>query len=935
MSAIAPCTVNATSTVTVSAASVLPVADTTFNFCTGAKVSALIVATGTGVKVYAALTGGLALGDVALTGTVALPVAYFLTEPTVGGGESARVRVFVRINALPATPSTLVLTNDNAVLPATSTTAVTAVGVFVGTNRPLKLTATAVGAASYIWTLPTGVVRTDVTGANTDSSTTSTAGFIYVKFTVTGVATPLVIGVQSVNAAGCTSLVKASASLTRLLPTAPSALAMNNGVTTTAITSFAKFMGTNTVLRLSATAAVTATSYLWELPTGVNRLTALEGGSVTTDLTSTVPFIFVNFAGVTNENTDTNATVLTTLTKVLRIGVKSVNGVGSSVTANAAAINPTTSSTAKLLTLTAIAPAAPTAVVLNDGSTVTAIKLISKLIGQGGTFRLAAAVPATTLATSFAWELPSCVTRVTDLSGSTADNTSTSTDPFIFVKFNGTNPSAGFVYFGVKGVNGVGSSVTNNTLASPATSSTAKLLKLATAVPAAPTAIVLNNGTLTTAITVISKFIGQGGTYRLSAAVPLTTLANSFEWELPSCVTRVTDLAGLTADNTSTSTTPEIFVKFNGTNPAAGFVYFGVKAVNSVGSSVTSNAAASPATSSTAKLLKLATAIPAAPATLVLNDLASATPTTAVTIVSKYIGTLTRLRLTAGVSVLANTYQWTLPAGVNRVDESDNILTGTSTTESFIFVNFASTPATSPLVFGVKAVNNVGSSSSVNTGVNSASTDKLLIVTAGLPVKVAAISGSLTVCDRSQGFSYTITAPVGARSYVITAPVGSVVSSATGVSGATPNVLTTSDLTFKVVYDAVPFSTIDKYIAITSVNAFGSSATGFKSAALIKLTDCSSLTGAARIAAKSVTEEFKVLAYPNPSTSEFSLDFTTSSTSKVEMRVYDMSGKLLEVRQMNSDQVNDEKVGNNYPSGVYNVIVTQDANIKTLRVIKQ
>ena len=53
------------------------------------------------------------------------------------------------------------------------------------------------------------------------------------------------------------------------------------------------------------------------------------------------------------------------------------------------------------------------------------------------------------------------------------------------------------------------------------------------------------------------------------------------------------------------------------------------------------------------------------------------------------------------------------------------------------------------------------------------------------------------------------------------------------------------------------------------------------------------------------------------------------------MRVYDMSGKLLEVRQMNSEQVNDEKVGNNYPSGVYNVIVTQDANIKTLRVIKQ
>jgi len=122
------------------------------------------------------------------------------------------------------------------------------------------------------------------------------------------------------------------------------------GSNTTAITSFAKYMGTNTVLRLSATAAVTANSYLWELPAGVNRMTALEGGSVTTDLTSTDPSIYVNFAGVTLGNTATNETVTTTLTKVLRIGVKSVNGVGVSITPNAGLLNPTTPSTAKLLT---------------------------------------------------------------------------------------------------------------------------------------------------------------------------------------------------------------------------------------------------------------------------------------------------------------------------------------------------------------------------------------------------------------------------------------------------------------------------------------------------------------------------------------------------------------------------------------------------------
>jgi hypothetical protein len=48
-----------------------------------------------------------------------------------------------------------------------------------------------------------------------------------------------------------------------------------------------------------------------------------------------------------------------------------------------------------------------------------------------------------------------------------------------------------------------------------------------------------------------------------------------------------------------------------------------------------------------------------------------------------------------------------------------------------------------------------------------------------------------------------------------------------------------------------------------------------------------------------------------------------------------MIGKLLEVRQMNSDEVNTQRVGNNYPSGIYNVIVTQDANVKSVRVIKR
>ncbi|CAN1515776.1 Secretion system C-terminal sorting domain [Flavobacteriaceae bacterium] len=86
---------------------------------------------------------------------------------------------------------------------------------------------------------------------------------------------------------------------------------------------------------------------------------------------------------------------------------------------------------------------------------------------------------------------------------------------------------------------------------------------------------------------------------------------------------------------------------------------------------------------------------------------------------------------------------------------------------------------------------------------------------------------------------------------------------------------------------------------------------------------------------KTIVAPFEVKAYPNPYASTFQLNFTTSSESQVEIRVYDMIGKLIEVRQFSTTEMNNQEVGNNYPSGIYNVIVTQGENMKTLRVIKR
>jgi hypothetical protein len=80
---------------------------------------------------------------------------------------------------------------------------------------------------------------------------------------------------------------------------------------------------------------------------------------------------------------------------------------------------------------------------------------------------------------------------------------------------------------------------------------------------------------------------------------------------------------------------------------------------------------------------------------------------------------------------------------------------------------------------------------------------------------------------------------------------------------------------------------------------------------------------------------FEAQAFPNPFTSEFKLNVTTSTEGAVELRVYDMLGKLIETRSINTIDYISEDLGSAYPAGVYNVIVTQGENMKTLRLIKR
>lgn len=82
-------------------------------------------------------------------------------------------------------------------------------------------------------------------------------------------------------------------------------------------------------------------------------------------------------------------------------------------------------------------------------------------------------------------------------------------------------------------------------------------------------------------------------------------------------------------------------------------------------------------------------------------------------------------------------------------------------------------------------------------------------------------------------------------------------------------------------------------------------------------------------------EIYEVSAYPNPYAETFKLNVNTSSEDEVGVRVYDMLGREVEAREASVANVTNLEIGSQYPSGVYNIIVTQGNNVKTLRVIKR
>jgi hypothetical protein len=75
--------------------------------------------------------------------------------------------------------------------------------------------------------------------------------------------------------------------------------------------------------------------------------------------------------------------------------------------------------------------------------------------------------------------------------------------------------------------------------------------------------------------------------------------------------------------------------------------------------------------------------------------------------------------------------------------------------------------------------------------------------------------------------------------------------------------------------------------------------------------------------------------YPNPFSDYFSIDATLQATAEVSVRIYDMTGRLLDSQRIPGSELLTMEMGRNFPPGVYNVVMKVNDEVKTLRVIKR
>lgn len=86
---------------------------------------------------------------------------------------------------------------------------------------------------------------------------------------------------------------------------------------------------------------------------------------------------------------------------------------------------------------------------------------------------------------------------------------------------------------------------------------------------------------------------------------------------------------------------------------------------------------------------------------------------------------------------------------------------------------------------------------------------------------------------------------------------------------------------------------------------------------------------------KDIETNFKVTAYPNPYTSSFKFKLSETKSDNIEIKVYDILSNLIENKTLSSSDIEYHEFGENYPTGIYTIIINQDGNNQVSRIIKK
>jgi len=84
--------------------------------------------------------------------------------------------------------------------------------------------------------------------------------------------------------------------------------------------------------------------------------------------------------------------------------------------------------------------------------------------------------------------------------------------------------------------------------------------------------------------------------------------------------------------------------------------------------------------------------------------------------------------------------------------------------------------------------------------------------------------------------------------------------------------------------------------------------------------------------APEISSDLDVIAYPNPSTNNFTISVNAKTNERMTMQVVDMYGRIIETRNVNANSP--IRFGDRYNAGTYFVRILQGKEHKEIKLIK-